>query len=626
MERRKTGRECDMTFDIWKGPGGAIGKPTSGDFADGSNWSTGAAPSGVSVNAFMGAGKYSVTLTSASYTIGSLTVGSGVTFNLNGPGSSAASLGLNADSINSGVISNLGSVLGIATGVTLLNLGTIYGVGSDVWVAQISGGTLQNAGLISTNGGPAFGDLAIFSEIINDSGGVISTVGGGKTALLGNLTNNGLVAAVDGGLLTFSSLGYAGGSTNFVDGVLTGGAWSSVGLGSTLEFHGFVLKEIQAGAVVTLSGAGSQIRTTDGNGFVDIETSLIQIGDGATFIIKDRDYTTPRDLDVYGRLVVEGGVLTSNGMTIHDNTGCALTGYGVVDAGSFDIYGGVKAIRNVGKQTLDLHGDAQIYGILSGPGTLEFSSGEIDLMSGARVQSKSILISGAVVFLDTDLIYSNRLTMTDGSIDTEGHLLRLKGVVNLGGGAEFSMGPVLLQFEGASVRINTGGATIHTALRNEGSVNVAEGSLTQSGAVRGVGDFTIQGAAKLTFEAYVGAGQHVTLSGPRALLDLRDPGTFNGTVADFGARETIHLEGFETFGAKLSFKADDGGGGGVLKLTNATDVVSFHLDGDYAKSGFDLADDGSGGANLTYAPATGATADLGDHLEAFAPDYDAWVV
>jgi hypothetical protein len=91
-------------------------------------------------------------------------------------------------------------------------------------------------------------------------------------------------------------------------------------------------------------------------------------------------------------------------------------------------------------------------------------------------------------------------------------------------------------------------------------------------------------------------------------LQLDGPGSFdppeNNTVVGFGANDQIDIGGL-LYGTSSTetFTQDQGGGAGILKVTNGDGVTAnIHLAGDYTSGNFELASDGHGGTLVSHLP------------------------
>jgi hypothetical protein len=146
----------------------------------------------------------------------------------------------------------------------------------------------------------------------------------------------------------------------------------------------------------------------------------------------------------------------------------------------------------------------------------------------------------------------------------------------------------------------TGVSTIDVAVRNEGTLQVATGTLELQGAITGHGILKIDAGAVLEVDAAVSAGQTIEFSAGVDRLVLTDAETFAGKLSGFAQGDTLDLAGFDPTTTTVAFQ------NGALTVTDGAQQAHIALLGQYIASGFQTASDGDGGTSVTYIPPAGA--------------------
>lgn len=159
---------------------------------------------------------------------------------------------------------------------------------------------------------------------------------------------------------------------------------------------------------------------------------------------------------------------------------------------------------------------------------------------------------------------------------------------------------------GVNVVINTGtfsatgagGLIVLSAVENTGLIWANGGNVTITGAATGAGDALISGAASLEFAAASGADVAFALDAAGTLIL---GGEFTGVVSGFDANDSFDFTAID-FGAgvTLDYAENIDGAGGLLTVSDGTDVVTVELAGLYDEANFHFVNDGAGGTLVTH--------------------------
>ncbi|MBK1621632.1 hypothetical protein CKO42_25205 [Lamprobacter modestohalophilus] len=278
---------------------------------------------------------------------------------------------------------------------------------------------LRNEGLIEADGDTAL-TISHYDSAPNPSAsvntGTLRSSGAGGMVLTGaQFDNQGLVEALDGSSVTYTSTGI---TLNNQAGTLTGGTWRAAGDGSVIEIRGPAI--VNNNAEIILEGAGSVFRAAEVLSTTNLEGSLTT-NQGTLRILDNRDYTTSKDLTNSGLLQLGGGTLDAKSLTNTD-TG-TLTGYGTVtprpvNSGLIEATGGTLAMTG---------------GIQGGSGTVTIQTdGALDLSSATQASSADFLnhqgtASGSLNLGSNDFIvskdYTNANTGTGNAFDARANVV-----------------------------------------------------------------------------------------------------------------------------------------------------------------------------------------------------------
>ena len=422
---------------------------TGGDWNTAADWNTGIVPDGNTAVAVMPGAA------SSGYTV---------------------SIGVGESHIVNAI--TLGDLVGGHVGATLEVAGTLSFAGAGAGMATLLGalqidatGALDGAGSIGTIQAGAF-------SFTND-GTVIGDAG--TSSLLGILTgftNNGTVLA-DNGLVGIEG---SAGVANLSGSTLAGGTWiaqgPSAGTFNQIEI-GFNFDAVIAvdAANIVLDGGASDIQGFSGGTFRPIEQQLQTIAAGGTLqLLNDRGFATTNAITDAGRLILQGGTLTTGGLTIGSTgslMGSGVIAGGVTTQGAIIANSGVLDIQNAvtgsglfgttAGATLILNGANA--GNLNNQGTLYNASGLLDI-AGALAGNGSLIVQhGATIEIATATNQSVTFSGSNATLELDnfsGYLGTLVGFAK--GDAVVLMGTSATSafVAGSSLVVKNGGATVDT--------------------------------------------------------------------------------------------------------------------------------------------------------------------
>ena len=209
-------------------------------------------------------------------------------------------------------------------------------------------------------------------------------------------------------------------------------------------------------------------------------------------------------------------------------------------------------------------------------------------VAGAKVQ---IGTSQSFTVDTLDVNDATAQLILNGTLISESGVTVDAGVISLRGGT--LTGP--LSLSAGAVLGGTG--TLGGPVSNSGKINDNGGSLTVSGDVTGTGTLQILRNSTLDLGGNA-AGQTInfvaTAMPENETLILDNPGDSFGTINGFTTSDTIDL--------KAIAATTDSYSGGILTVKNGSSVVAtLMVAGNYTGQYFALADDGSGGTDITVA-------------------------
>ncbi|MBI4581546.1 MAG: choice-of-anchor D domain-containing protein, partial [Planctomycetes bacterium] len=424
-------------------------------------------------------------------------------------GGSVTLSGGNARVLGSGMLTN-------AAGHTIqgqgsFGLNTIRVVNDGLIDANVNGAVLL---LDPSNGGNVFNN-----GILEASDGGIMNLSGNAG---GTFTNNGTIQALNGSAVQTVSSGVV---TNNVAGTLTGGSYRSVSTGdaSSVALNGPGVSAIAADTTVELSGAAATMTF----GGTALHSSLVT-NSGALKILDGHTFNMTNALANNGILSLGGAgladaTLDSGGNITNTATG-EIFGHGTIEDTILNS-GLVRAANG----TLTLHG------------LIDGQSGTIQIDPGASMD-----LSGAGGDSDTDFLIHNGVNLNLGA----NNLLVRQDYTNGGFGAGNSFnhranvtGTGLLLAEPSVTQTLTGdvaGGTTAAATMDFGNLRVGE-QVTRHYAVNNVGDAgpVLRGAIQT--DNTTGNGGNITdarLSGSGVTTQNFGPINNNAATADFAVTFT----------------------------------------------------------------------------------------
>ncbi|WP_372400702.1 Ig-like domain-containing protein (plasmid) [Azospirillum sp. HJ39] len=484
-----------------------------------------------------------LTLSSASETIGTLTGVSGATLALGGnaltvnqassrtfsgaiTGTSSSSLTLNgATNATTLTLDGTSNSSGFAGGITV-TAGTLL-VTSD---SNLGAGTLTlNGGLLRLSGAVGTIDNAV---AIGSSGGTISVAPSGSVTLSGALSGSGNLTKAAGGDLTLSgdNSGFTGAFTISAGTVTVSHAnalgdttkGTTVASGAALALTG----GITIAENLTLSGSGVS------SGGALVSASGTNTVSGTVTLNDDTTVTTTGDLTLSG--VVSGAFnlikAGSDSLTLSGTN--SYTGTTTVSAGTLSISGSGNisaAAVTLAGGTLESTGSsvtlANDITLGTGNGTVSVGSGKALTLSGVISGANTLTKTGSgSLTLSGNNGYSGNTTVSAGTL-VAGHNNALGTTT---GSTTVSSGATLAIADGISL---AEGLTIAGAgVSNAGALQVTSGSATLSGNVA-MGANTIVGVSGtgLTLSGTVSGGFNLTKSGSGSLT-LSGTNSYTGTT------------------------------------------------------------------------------------------------
>ena len=526
----------------------------SGDFAIGSNWSSGFVPVPAADARIMATGTYIVT-SAAGETVASLATAKGATLAINGGTfaiTNGTGTGANAGTIAvadgaalrlGGTVKNTGTIilnsvfvstrLGLTSNVSLTGAGNVtLSDTSNNFIAAAVGApplTLTNVGnTISGTGSIGTGDGTL--TLINDK--IVNATGVNNALVIdtGNtVTNTGTMEATGSAGLNIDdavnninglmSAATSGALVNLADGGNITSGKVTIVVGATLEATGGA--NTISSATVTDKGT---LEATRGTILTLASTTVNAAGgviDAADAILIPSQIALSNATINNGTLATEGGIIDTiagtnsvlNGVTI--STGSTVT---VTDDSTLTLKG---TINNDGTLALDSTGDATDLTIsgnvnLQGGGDIapsdDSNNNIVSNGSTAKLTNTDNTISGAGTIGDSNLTLVNK-----GTVDATG---TSPLIINTGGNTITNAGTLE-----AAIRSTL---DVEGVLKNTGLIETNGGEVTVLGAVTGAGTATIDGG---TLEFGAASNVNTTFSASNF------PGNFSFTTIDAPAAE-----------------------------------------------------------------------------------------
>ncbi|MDQ1228671.1 fibronectin-binding autotransporter adhesin [Sphingomonas sp. SORGH_AS 879] len=417
-------------------------------------------------------------------------------------------------------------------------------VGSTPWLGSVS-----NAGTVTTASA-----LTVANAVDNGATGTIAL---GAAARMGSLANAGTITATD--TLTVAG-GYAqnAGSlttnANVATGALSGAGGDIVLNGAS---HMLVNQDVDGSYAGTLSGTGTLTKTGGATSTLagaanSIAPSTLTVAQGQVIAANADIFgqalavavSAPGTLSVQGdqaiATLVNDGVtrlnanLTTTGGTVN-NGGIAVTGTQTLHTSTFaGNAGGVVAVAEAGKLTIDQSGTSTYAGIVTGRGALtKIGAGTLTLTGasnftgGFAIDAGGIDTTGGGTLADTlDIAVAQGASYTVGTNDI------VQNVTNAGlltTNADY----------GAASLINSGTAQVNAILATRGDVtNSGQLDLATTSASRVMGKLvntgTVNAAGALVVDTDV-------TNAANALLSMTNGGTSQfGSLTNAGTVKAAH--------------------------------------------------------------------------------------
>jgi hypothetical protein len=498
-----------------------------------------------------------------------------------------------ANFAGSGVITNTGTVSGGQIGVTISGAGTVT-----------NGAAGSSAGFIT---GTQYGvDVSGSAGQITNYGTIENT--GGQAAILlqagGYVVNQGLLLE-QAGQVTAAAVSLKSGGTLVNNATLVGAPFGAYA---------------QAGTVInnaTVSAAGYA-----GDSGVGVELNAALLINNASIVTNWQQAVGV--VLVNQATVVNNALLSAISVNTDGNLG------NLVAVGAYMLSGGT--LVNTGTLTSNISQANSFNAVLNAgvlvTGTLGVSinnSGSIIGASGVVIErSQRVNIAGVYSYIDpkpnVTLVDSGLIDGTSGTAIQFGdgyNLLELLPSATLTGGVRFGSGTNILGLAAGTGSLAglgsaiTGLGTIDvfsggnwtlsgtigsgTSFINSGTIEAGTAGLKVSEAVGGVGTIAVASGGIAAFYGSVASGQTATFLDSAGTLEIGKLSAFAGTIANFGAGDTIVLLGTTATSAVYA--------NNLLTISNgANPLATLSLLGAYAGERFATSSDNAGNTDITALP------------------------
>jgi hypothetical protein len=234
--------------------------------------------------------------------------------------------------------------------------------------------------------------------------------------------------------------------------------------------------------------------------------------------------------------------------------------------------------------------------LLSGVAT--FAGGTVDgsniLYTEGTTAVSGLAIGGTVEWENTKSVTQSGRSATIGDASGDEAILfnTLKATYDIADDSGIHRGSATASYiKNAGLVEKTGGTGVSTIVpnvTNNGTIEVASGTLDFTGKIFGTGSDTISGASTLEFDAEVLAGQTVSFTGSGGELELHGPAVFAGSISGFdtagaGSNDRIEVAKPWVF---TGFTENAGGTEGTLGFMNGASTISLTRIGDYNPADF----------------------------------------
>jgi hypothetical protein len=230
------------------------------------------------------------------------------------------------------------------------------------------------------------------------------------------------------------------------------------------------------------------------------------------------------------------------------------------------------------------------------------AGGRLNLLNGrnftATANGGNFTVAGALALGGTTLTANTLTVNAGGNLQSSGTDSVVGTVVNAGaiiatGGSLTFLGTLT---NAGQITLDAGALVLGNRATNNGTITVAGGVLTSALSIQGAGTIQLEAASTLSLLNGANPTQTIDFLGPNALLDLDHPASFLGTIAGFGATDTLDLTK-PTGITETSFNYSNG----VLTILDGSTVeASVNITGNYTTQNFAVGSDGHGGLFVTY--------------------------
>jgi hypothetical protein len=491
--------------------------------------------------------------------------------------------------------------------------------------------TVTLGGALSYAGAFTLGD---YSRL--DLGGQMLTLTGRADALLGTVAGPGTLAVL--GTAEANLLRLTGGAvltdrqTVVQDGLVqlgTGGADAAlvtIAAGATYDLIGDVSLEAYGGASIAnagtfakLAGLGTSIvfGTLSSSGAILVDAGTLSLFGPAGTLGGSIAGAGELDLRGGGQFTLAAGIGVSVATLGVLDFGTAITLDGPLDyAGGFTL--GAGATIDLAGESLVLSASSALGGTIAGPGTVIIAGtgdvtgvalgGSAELEDQRLATQEGTLALGSVgtaalLTIESSAAYE---LVGDSAVLGAGEIINTGLLAKIGGDGVSTIAATL--DNGGTVAAEQGTLAFTGGIDNEALLEVggfgADAGIVIATAFAGTGGtlrIGVGGTAVL--EAGVAAGETIAFTGTAAALDLADPASIAGTIIGFTSGDTIDLTGIAANG--LSYA------NGTLTITESadgtvTEIAALDLPGIASPDQLALANDGSGGTAIEFAPITDA--------------------
>ncbi|RDS78904.1 hypothetical protein DWU98_20505 [Dyella monticola] len=462
----------------------------------------------------------------------------------------------NGDIIGSGALDKSGSGTLVLTGTNAYTGGTVINAGT----LQIGNGGATGAilGNVTDNGVLSFDGTgtAPFASVIAGSG-VVQQIGTGTTDLIGDNTYSG-TTTISGGTLELS------------------GSASIARSASVIDNATFDISNTTSGALITsLSGTGTVNLGTQTLTLTQASGSFSgAINGGGGLTLEAGTETLGGNNSYNGMTAINGGTLMLSG------AGSIAHSSDVVDSGTFDISNTSGAsitslagngTVNLGAQTLTLTDANDTFsGSISGTGGLTLDAGN-ETLTGADTYSGTTTVNGGSLSVTSGGSMANIATLIDnGMVVVDGTGSNITATLGAGGT------PVMIGDNGnGTLIVSNSGAVVSNGQLNVGQNAGDQGSVTVTSGGQLMSNTFINIGQLGTGSLIVSAGGGVTASG---FFSLGDGGGSSGTVLVTGSGSSLNAP---------NIAVGNHGGTGTLTVASGGSVTatSFVIAADAGSAG-----------------------------------------